>query len=470
MDVITLAGSDSMMRRLVICTAVTLAVTAAPAVSKLTSHETGLRFTSQTVKIPRTLVKHQLAGVSNQGIFKFRHAAGPLAQLKPGKIMFLEGSDVLRVTKVTRKHGKLLVSTKPAGVPDLLTAGKVSFSGTPDAHQAFLSKLVEPGTTKMARDFVRPGYPYVGRPPYVARAAGTPPLTISGSEGEFGYSLGFTPVSGSRLNFDGTLCFGDGSICAVGTSNGIDMEVNFTGYIDLGNLSGGSSFNAGNFAGSTDFSVHNLNVHLHTVYAIGRGDGGTSKADPPVLHVPFGLDYTVPGEIPFYIKLQVGLLVKLGVSSHKAAIHGGFDLNFGASNNSVKAIGNKDPAASGSGDQGDGQILAQSNGGVPPSESAAASGVVVALQWPKLGFGLGVTDLNGIAYGELVNSIGQTVGSAFGGQLCSSFDWFRAFKMGMEAQIGLGKAGLTFDSPPVTIWPSNPDTPVQLADPGCKQV
>jgi hypothetical protein len=465
------------MRRFAVATFVSLSVVvgslaavAAPATAKLTSHETGITFTSKTVKIPRSLVKHQLVGVSNKGVFKFKHAAGPLAQLKPGKVMFLEGSDAVIVKKLSHKHGKLLVSTKPAGLPDLVKSGKISFSGKPDAHQMFVSKLVAPGTTTMARDFVRPGYPYVGRAPFVAHAAGTPPFTIAGSEGQFGWSVGFTPVSFTRLNVDGTLCFGAGSNCSIGLSNGTDAEVNFTGYIDLGSMSGGTAFNAGNFAQSADFSLQNFSAHIHTVYAIGRGDGGDSAVDPPVLHIPFSIDETIPGEIPFYIKLQLGALFKLGVSSHNAAIHGGWDVNFGGGNDSVSSSGNNNPTASGSGDQGDAQILAQSNGGVPPSESAAPSGVVVALQLPKLGFGLGVTDLNGIAYGELVTSLGQTVGSAFGGQFCSSFDLYPVVKMGMEAQIAAGKLGLMFSLPPATIWPADPNKPIQYVDPGCKQV
>jgi hypothetical protein len=92
------------------------------------------------------------------------------------------------------------------------------------------------------------------------------------------------------------------------------------------------------------------------------------------------------------------------------------------------------------------------------------------VQLPKLGFGLGVTDLNGIAYGELVTSLGQTVGSAFGGQFCSSFDLYPVVKMGMEAQIAAGKLGLMFSLPPATIWPADPNKPIQYVDPGCKQV
>ena len=40
----------------------------------------------------------------------------------------------------------------------------------------------------------------------------------------------------------------------------------------------------------------------------------------------------------------------------------------------------------------------------------------------------------------MVSSVGQTVGGAIGGMLCSSYDTDISIGAGLEAQIGLGKS------------------------------
>jgi len=75
------------------------------AASAITSHETGIAFTSHTVVVPKATVSQDLAGVSASGVFKFRHAGGPLASLKKGSVMLLVGSDAMEVTSVSHKGG-----------------------------------------------------------------------------------------------------------------------------------------------------------------------------------------------------------------------------------------------------------------------------------------------------------------------------------------------------------------------------
>ena len=46
-----------------------------------------------------------------------------------------------------------------------------------------------------------------------------------------------------------------------------------------------------------------------------------------MFRVPIGIDYTIPGEIPIYLKLQSAVLLRLGVSSKNAVIHGGVNVD-----------------------------------------------------------------------------------------------------------------------------------------------
>jgi hypothetical protein len=436
-------------------------VQTASAAPRIRSQESGIRFTSKTVTVARSTVEHNLIGIAVNGTFKFKRAAGALARLKPGKVMLLQGSDALLVTKLSRFGGKLLVSTKPAQLTDVISKGKISFSGTPDAHKAILNRIVTAPSTHSATDFMAPMYPYVGSER--AFAAAGPALSAQGSSGLFGYSFTFTPSSPSRLDVSGTFCFISGSVCGNGPSNGLSAEVNLTGYVDAGEASGGITVNGGSVTNSS-ISLKSLAAHAHLTYTIARGEGTAENGDPPVFRVPIGIDYTIPGEIPIYLKLQTAILLKLGVSSKNAVIHGGVDVNTSGSDTLTQ--NGKSVSGSGSGDQVSGTILTQSDGGVPPSESLAPSGTVVAVQFPKLGVGLGFTSVNGIGYVDMVSSIGQTVGSALGGMFCSSYDVDITIGAGLEAQIGLGKLGLSVASPKKILY----EKKGQTHDPGCRQV
>src|SRR5580692_11608002 len=82
---------------------------AVAAAGKVSSKETGVKYTSKTIVIPRSTVKSELKGISAAGVFEFKRASGPLAKLKTGKVMLLQGSDALLVTKVKHSHGALLI-------------------------------------------------------------------------------------------------------------------------------------------------------------------------------------------------------------------------------------------------------------------------------------------------------------------------------------------------------------------------
>jgi hypothetical protein len=439
-------------------------LSASASAASVKSKESGVRFTSKTITVSRAIVRKNLVGISADGIFKFKHAAGPLAKLKRGKVMLLQGSDALLVTSIGHSHGKLLVHTKPAMITDVISKGHIAFSGVPNFHNAVLSKIVEPVSAKASADFARPSYPYVGRPLGPARALGAaaPSFSAQGSTSTFGYSLTFTPTTATRLDISGTLCFISFSVCGNGPSNGLSAEVNLSGYIDAGNTSGGVTVNGGSVTGSS-FSIKSLVEHAHITYTVARGDGSSAGGDPPVFRVPIGLDYTIPGEIPIYLKLQVALLVKLGVSSKNAVIHGGVDVNTTGSDTLTET--GKTVTGSETGDSVSGNILTQSNGGVPQSESLAPSGVVVAVQFPKLGVGLGFTSANGLAYVDVVSSVGQTVGAAIAGMFCSSYDVDISVGAGLEAQVGLGKLGLSLATPKKILY----DKMAKTHDPGCPQ-
>ena len=394
--------------------------------ASIKGRETGVHFTANTIAIPKATVSHNLLGISRSGVFKFRRAAGALARLKPGKVMLLQGSDALLVTRVTHSHGRLLVATKPASLPQLIKSGKLTFSGAPNFRNAFIGPTIQTSSAKAAFD--TPGYPYVGGPPLARKASST--LSVQGSAGAFGYSLAFTPNGAGRLDVKGTVCFQYGSICSTGPSNGLALTATISGYIDIGGNSASISVNGGRITNSS-ISLSQLKTHLKLTYTASRGTGADAGGDPPVFRLPIGIDYTVPGLVPVYFKVQFALLVKLGLSSKNSVLRGG--VQYDQSGSDTVSSSGASVAGSASGTNPAGNILDASNGGTGQSIALGAGGVVVAVQFPKIGLGLGIRALNMIGYLDMITSMGQTYnGGLIGGGCTYQFDWSEGG--GFEAQ------------------------------------
>jgi hypothetical protein len=256
------------------------------------------------------------------------------------------------------------------------------------------------------------------------------------------------------------VCLQLGQVCSSGPSNGLSAEVNVRADIDVGDTTGGIDVSGGK-VNKASFGVSNLKAHVKFTYTISRGEGGAEPADPPVIRLPIGVGvtYPTPSGIPLYFKLQIAVLLKLGVSSKNAVIRGGADVNAGGSDTITESGGNV--SGTESGDSVSATVLGRENG-AGSSISAAPSGTVVAAQFPKLGFGLGTNTVNGVGFIDVVESIGQTTGGAFGGMFCSSYDLFVDVGGGFEAQVGPFVASKK--------WPFIPQKKFQLTEPGCPKV
>lgn len=401
-------------------------------------HESGITFAHGTVTISRSFVTANLAGVSAAGVYEFKRSGGPLSALHKGSVMILQGSDAVVVTSIGHRAGHLLVSSRAATLGQVISSGKITFNGPINFGQGFVAPTVTGTGFNEQADLVRPGYPYIGTAPWLrsgVHAANGLTFSVQGSTASapFGYSLAFTPASNSHLDIAGVICFQWGSICSNGPSNGLSLEANLSGYIDAGSSSASVTVSGGRITG-TSFSMKALSAHLQLTYTGARGTGPDSGGDPPVFHLPVGIDYTIPGEIPIYVKLQTAVLIKLGMSSQNTVIRGGVEYNWGGSG--AVAESNSHATESGTGSNPSGNVLDAADGGVGPTVALGAGGVVVAVQFPKIGIGLGVRALNGIGYIDMVTSIGQTAAGALSLIPGCSYDFAWSEGGGFEAQLG----------------------------------
>jgi len=208
--------------------------------------------------------------------------------------------------------------------------------------------------------------------------------------------------------------------------------VNISRYIDVGKDAASIAVNGGRITNSR-ISLTDLRAHLKLTYAVARGTGPDSGGDPPVFRLPVGIDYTIPGELPIYLKVQTAVLIKLGLSSKNSVLRGGV-LYDSTGSDTVVDNGSK-VSGSGSGKGPSGKILDDSDGGTGPTVALGAAGVVVAVQFPKIGVGLGIRAVNAIGYLDMITAVGQTAAGAIAGGGCTyDLDWSEGG--GFEAQAG----------------------------------
>jgi hypothetical protein len=421
-------------------------------------------YTSKTVVIPRSVVQANLIGIAPGGIFKFKHAAGPLANLKVGSVMLLQGSSAGIVTKVQTQGGKLIVTTKNAQPGDVIKSGTIPFASTPDVSKAFVAPINQPGASadvvSVAPRFATPGYPFVDGG--AAHAASGPALTIQGGSGPFGYSVTGEPVGNSAMHLSGTLCYGHGDICGNGPARGVSLEATFDGTVDLSQISGDMALKDGSIDKlKAAFKSVKSNFKVDYTFARGEGDAGSLKF--PAFHVPLGIDIPLAaaGPIPIFARLQLGFLFQVISKSvaKNTVSHGAAQ---GAIDGSATITDNGgSPSESGSG-SATGAVSAGKQGlGISPG----LLGLTVTTQ-VKEGIGLGATIASLVGYVDETTTIGQEQSAAVAGGFCSSYIGVFTLGAGIEAQVGNGgllglSAGKHWDLKQNNFF---------FTEPGCKKI
>jgi hypothetical protein len=423
----------------------------------------GVTYTPNTVVIPRNVVSANLIGISPGGTFRFRRAEGPLAQLKVGSVMLLEGSAAGTVVALRTQDGQLIVVTRDAPLAAIVSSGSISFSGAPDISQAFVAPIDQAGPANAAAlrrepNLVPAAFPYVARP--VTNAVSAPTLSLQGGTGgPFGYSITAEPTGPSSLHLSGTICYGHGDICGNGPARGIALEVSFDGNIDLSKISGEVDLAHGSID-KLRAAFDGFRSNFKVAYTFSRGEGATGALTFPAFHIPAGIDIPIPGPIPLFARVQLGLLLQvLSTPAKNTVSHGAMDGQLAGSESISDEGGGA--SASGSGGSGSGSVSAGTAGlGI----SLGALGLVIATQ-VKIGLAVGVTVANVLAYTDLVGSIGQEEASAIAGGFCSSYIGVLTWGAGIEAQLGGGALGIAAGKKwDLKVWN------FYFTEPGCKKI
>lgn len=392
----------------------------------------GIRLASKVITLSPTLVRRQLVGVSADGTYEFKHAVGPIAALREGKVMLITGLDALDVTRIAHSQGMLLVHTKTATLTDLIKSGRLTFGGTPNFRTGSLIENAATPSKQAERDYVMPDY--LGGASHAALAI-PPSYSASGNVNGVGYSLTFTPASSTRLDISGSLCFTPTSDC--GDADALNASIDISGYIGTGPTTGAITMKNGHVL-TTTFSVNNISASLKFSYHVTNHDG--TESNPPVVSLPISYGMSVPTEIgiPLYLKTQFVVAMSFGMAKGSTE-NGGVTWNAVGGLEALKQAG-AHLSTSQTHVEGTTSIIDLA-AGAPISFAPTASGSAITIRM-KLGLGLGVSAANVVAYLDWVEGLGQEIGSAVVGQFCSSYYSLYTINAGIEGQIGAGPLSL----------------------------
>jgi hypothetical protein len=409
-----------------------------------------ITYTSKTVLIPAALVAQQLLGVSANGsTYTFKSKTGPLAALAPGKVMFLQGKAVGDVKAVSSAGGRLVVTTSPPSVTDLIKSGTVdvdapvTFAGgtaateTEPAAQVSLSAARRGGTARSGRLDALSAVATLAaagrtspRPSLGSRKPGVLGTgTYSGTTGGIDYTANISRAT-ERLDFTVNYTYDkDGFIAQIDTSGYLDT---FAAHLQM--------LINNDVTKSSAFFAKPLDGHLHLTWRLGRGPDGQQTFKVPAFTVPFSFNFPfIVGGLPFFVKVEFQALFTVSLSAKNATMEGGVDLDYDGSGGGLTAGASLSPQGS---ESVHGNFLPL------PSMTPIASGAVIAVDAPKLSFGMGLpVGLSGFGYVDLISSLGETTGSLIAGQSCEKDDLDFTVKVGVGAEFITSIPGLPSKDP-----------------------
>jgi hypothetical protein len=421
----------------------------------------GITYAANAVVIPRSVVSAQLIGIAPGGVYKFKHAAGPLAQLKPGKVMVLEGSAAGVVTSVQTANHRLIVHTKDATVGQVIKSGTIKFDFAPDFHKAFAAPInvSDVGGSAAAvhpSAFRAPGYPYVP----TARTTASGSLAIQGGQKAWGYSISGTVSGPGKIDLSGQVCLGyNGNECGNGPARAVAIEIGFSGTIDLNRISGDLRLENG-AVNQVKAAFKSIKSQLKMNYTFSRGEDGVQAKFPP-LHVPIGWDIPIPGQpVPLFVRVQFGALLQVLTKPAKNTVsHGAMSDTYQGSATAADSGGKA--GNSGSGDSVSGEVNPGNKGlGI----SLANLGIDATFQ-EKAGLALGVSVANLMGFTDFTTTIGQEQASAIAGGFCSSYIGVLDWGVGLGAELGPSILGLQ-----TQIRKSLIQKNYYYTEPGCKPI
>lgn len=327
-------------------------------------------YTPNTVRIDFPSTQKLLRSVSDDGrVFVFDGADPRLANLQPGKIMFLEHLGARKVLAVQRQGSQTAVLTETAALTDFIQNGRIQFS-TPINFRRTRAALRPPagdGESGILRSWLSPP------PVYAAEENKTSiGLTTEGKINEWEYKLEGKPK-------------GDGFELELEVEKklaGITATIKTTGEIEHINTAFRANIQDGKMQ-ELEYRTP-LQGKLHVTWAALTSGENSGIGEARLKLPPFAKDVFDIYGLPMLFRIDEALIFKPGFGTKHDAAEGGFNLDYdGDGGLSVK----------GETSNPEGQIQADPELEKTTSESMAAHGIVLAIDAPKVSISVGTESI-----------------------------------------------------------------------------
>ncbi len=204
-----------------------------------------------------------------------------------------------------------------------------------------------------------------------------------------------------------------------------DLRVKVRGHLDDFDTDGSMTV-ANSALGQWKSAVSNLNGDADLDWIARLGEKGVFSENIKV-EVPFNFDIPlVIGGLPFMIEIGANFLAAPGLTSHHASAAGSYHITFngGASITATPTGANTESSLTGNAETKDRQVT-----------SLGVSAVLVAVQVPRIGFGLGLLNTSAVAYVDQVLATSVVTAGAVGLIPCRRYQIISSFGAGVGVQI-----------------------------------
>jgi hypothetical protein len=327
-----------------------------------------VKYTDNTVRIDLATVQKTLRSVSDDArVFVFGSPDSKLAELQPGKVMFLEHLGARRVVAVQRQGAQTAVLTEFAALTDFIQDGRIEFSAPIDFRRRRAEAL--PPAHYDAFDRFRAWF----EPPvYASENKASIGLTTSGKINEWEYELEGEPE-------------GDGfklSLTAEKKLAGLTAKIKTDG--EISHIS--TAFKATISGGKVQEMKYStpLQGKFHVSWAALTSGENSGIGEARLKLPPFAKDVFDIYGLPVLFRIDEALIFKPGFGTKHDAAEGGFNVNYdGTGGLSVKGE-QSTPEGSMKGDPELEKTTAS---------SMAAHGIVLAINAPKVSISIGTESM-----------------------------------------------------------------------------
>jgi hypothetical protein len=328
-------------------------------------------YTPNTVRIDFPTTQKLLRSVSDDArAFVFEGSDSKLADLQPGKIMFLEHLGARRVVAVQRQGAQTAVLTEFAALTDFIQDGRIEFSAPVNFRRNRAASPPAPRTY----DALNRLQAWLSPPAVYASEANKTSigLTTSGKIDDWEYELEGEPE-------------GDGFKLSLSVEKklaGLSAKVTTNG--EISHIS--TAFKANIHGGKMQEMEYRtpLQGKLHVSWAALTSGENSGIGEARLKLPPFAKDVFDIYGLPMLFRIDEALIFKPGFGTKHDAAEGGFNLNYdGTGGLSVK--GEQSTA--------EGSMKGEPELEKTTAESMAAHGIVLAVNAPKVSISVGTESI-----------------------------------------------------------------------------